>query len=83
MVYLNKLCKKEGLAKLPTLTQARKRVATATSSMDDQSQALLAKHMSHSKEVHAQYYQASHTSQEVAWASKLITTLFEGTVINI
>ena len=51
--------------------------------MDDQSQALLTKHMLHIKEVHAQYHQASHTSQEAARASRLITTLIEGTVINI
>ena len=74
--YLQQLCDRHQAGKLPTATATRKVVASAQ--VGREKQALLAKHMCHSQDVHDRYYQATHSVQRAAQASTIICGIIQG-----
>ena len=76
--YLQKLCKDHDIGKLPTATEMRKVVATASAGLSPEKQNTLAKHMCHSGEVHERYYQATHSTERAAQAATIIPSIIEG-----
>ena len=54
-----------------------------TSTLDDDSQQLLAKHMCHSSEVQQRYYQATHTTERAIRAHSIIAATIQGNEFEI
>ena len=80
--YLQQLCNKKGIGKLPSSCDIKKLISTRSSSLDDESQQLLAKHMCHSSEVHRRYNQA-HTTKRAICAHSIVAVTTEGNKLEI